>query len=69
MNIFTERLNALIKENKITKKNLADAIGASKALVTIWTQGKSLPNLIYLKKIADFFCVCSDYLIGRQDWY
>lgn len=69
MKIFTERLNLLMQEKGINKKELAEAIGASKALVTIWTQGKSVPNLLYLKKIADYFNICADYLIGRQDWY
>ncbi len=67
MEIFTIKLNELLKENIITKKALADAVGASKALVTIWTQGKSLPSLIYLIKIADYFNVSIDYLAGRED--
>lgn len=69
MEIFTKRLNELIEEKGIQKKELAKAIGASKALVTIWTQGKSYPTILYLTKIADYFGVCADYLLGRQDWY
>lgn len=69
MEALTTRLNELIQEKGITKKQFADAIGASKALVTIWTQGKSLPSVIYLSKIADYFEVSTDYLLGRKDIY
>lgn len=69
MEIFTKRLNGLIAEKGIQKQELAKAIGTSKALVTIWTQGKSYPTIQYLAKIADYFGVCADYLLGRQDWY
>ena len=69
MEKFTERLNELIEEKGIQKQELAKAIGASKALVTIWTQGKSYPTLHYLVKLADYFNVCTDYLLGRKDFY
>lgn len=69
MEALTKRLNELIEEKGINKKQLADGIGTSKALVTIWTQGKSLPSVIYLSKIADFFDVTTDYLLGRTDNY
>lgn len=68
MEIFTARLNELIKEKGITKKELADAVGTSKALITIWTQGKSLPSVIFLAKIADYFNVETDYLLGRKNY-
>lgn len=68
MKTITIRINELIKEKNITKKEFADAIGASKALVTIWTQGKSLPTVAYLIKIADYFEVSTDYLLGRTDF-
>lgn len=67
MEILTRRLNELIEEKGINKKQFADGIGTSKALVTIWTQGKSLPSVIYLAKIADFFDVTTDYLLGRTE--
>ncbi len=68
MEIFTRRFNDLIKENGITKAELAKALDTSKALITIWTQGKSLPSIIYLVKIADYFNVSADYLLGRKDY-
>lgn len=69
MEIFTKRLNELIKEKGIQKQELAKAIGTSKALVTIWTQGKSYSTIVYLAKLADYFNVCADYLLGRKDYY
>ncbi len=68
MKVLINRINELLKEKGISKKQFADGIGASKALVTIWTQGKSLPSVIYLVKIADFFEVSTDYLLGRTNF-
>lgn len=67
MDIFTVRLNTLIKENKITKYKLAKDIKCSKQSVCNWCDGVSEPKITYLKIIAEYFDVSSDYLIGLSD--
>lgn len=67
MTVFEERLNALLKENKISKYRLAQEIGVSKQTVLWWCHGINEPKISYLKKLAIFFDVSSDYLLGLED--
>ncbi|MDE7181431.1 MAG: helix-turn-helix transcriptional regulator [Clostridia bacterium] len=67
MQIFVDRLNKLIEENKITKYRLAKEIGVSKQAVLWWCDGVNEPKISYLKKIAEYFDVSCDYLLGLED--
>lgn len=67
MEIFTERLNKLIKENKTTMYRIAKEIKCSKSQVTYWCNGTSEPKITYLKKLSIYFNVPSDYLLGLED--
>ncbi len=67
MDIFSVRLNLLIEENKITKYKLAKDIKCSKQSVCNWCDGVSEPKITYLKILAEYFDVSSDYLIGLSD--
>ena len=68
-NKIAERLKSLIKEENITTNKLAKDIGVANSVVYYWTQGKTTPNAEYIIIICDYFNVCADYLLGRQDWY
>ena len=67
MEIFVTRLNKLLEENKITKYRLAKELGVSKQAVLWWCDGTNEPKISYLQKIACFFDVSSDYLLGLED--
>ena len=67
MEIFVERLNKLIKENRISKYKLAKDIGVSKQAVLWWCDGINEPKISYLKNLAEYFEVTADYLIGLED--
>ena len=67
MEIFVLRLNKLIKENKITKYRLAKDLGVSKQAVLWWCDGINEPKISYLQKIAIYFDVSADYLLGLED--
>ncbi len=67
MEIFVERLNKLLKENGVSKYRLAKDIGVSKQAVLWWCDGINEPKISYLKKIAEYFEVTADYLIGLED--
>ena len=66
MEIFVTRLNKLLEENKITKYRLAKELGVSKQAVLWWCDGTNEPKISYLQKIACFFDVSSDYLLGLE---
>ena len=69
MNKFKERFSELLKENNINQTQIQKALNLSKNQVHYWIKGKAEPSLDNLIEIANYFNVCSDYLIGRQDWY
>ncbi len=67
MTSFAEKLNILLRENKITKYKLAKDLKCSKQSVCNWCDGISSPNIDKLKQIAVYFDVSSDYLLGLED--
>ncbi|MEM1485747.1 XRE family transcriptional regulator [Oscillospiraceae bacterium PP1C4] len=64
--MFSERLKALRKECKITQVALAEQLGISQQAVGKWETGRSTPDPMTLRKIADIFGVSTDFLIGRD---
>lgn len=62
-----KRLRELIKQNGVTFESLADAIGTTRQTVGNWQTGKTIPDAISLRKMAGFFGVTTDYLLGLTD--
>lgn len=62
-----ERIKELRKKNSVTMKRLGEIIGVSEGAVSQYENGKRQPDYETLKKIADFFNVSTDYLLGRAD--
>ncbi|MCK8826030.1 helix-turn-helix domain-containing protein [Fuchsiella alkaliacetigena] len=62
-----KRLKKLIKEHNLLQKDFAKKIGFSKSTVTMWIRGDREPDNKTLRKIADFFNVSVDYLLGRTN--
>ena len=61
------RILELIQERDISQKQLADAIGVSTGNISDWKAGRAKPSIEVLCRIADYFGVTVDYLIGRSD--
>lgn len=68
MKIFEERLNKLLSENGISRYKLAKDLGVSKQTVAFWCDGVNEPKISYLKKIAEYFYVSADYLLGLENY-
>ncbi len=62
-----ERIIGLLNERGITQKELASAIGISTGNVSDWKIGRAKPSVDVLVKIADYFGVTVDYLVGRSE--
>lgn len=67
MEIFTIRLNKLLKENKITMYRLAKDFQCSKATITNWCYGYNEPRATEIARLATYFSVSADYLLGLED--
>lgn len=61
------RLRELRKERGMKQIELCQHLGVSQGNLSNWENGVYEPDTYYLKKIADFFGVTVDYLLGRGD--
>ena len=68
MKIFAERLLELCQERNVSQAELAKEIGVSYAIVCYWETDRSEPTAINIVKLADYFNVTADYLLGRVDY-
>ncbi len=64
MNIGTIILT-LRKQKNITQEALAAELGVTAAAVSKWEKGYTLPDILMLCALADFFEVTTDELLGR----
>ena len=64
---FAERLRILRREMDLTQEKLADIMETTQRKISYWESGKIEPDLFSLWKLADFFDVSIDYLLGRKD--
>lgn len=61
---IAENIGRLRREKKVTQEQLADFIGVTKASVSKWENGQSMPDIIILPRLAAFFDVTVDDLLG-----
>ena len=66
-NIFSERLVGLRKKQKITLQTLADILEIKQPSVSAYEVGKAFPTAHNLIKLALYFSVSLDYLVGLSD--
>ena len=64
--MFFERLQNLCKKNKTSPTAVITKLNISRSSVTSWKKGIQ-PSSEILQKIADYFNVSTDYLLGRTD--
>lgn len=62
------RLKSLRKEKKLTQAKLANILGVSQQSIAFYENDKREPEIKILKKIADYFDVSVDYLLGRSNY-
>jgi len=65
--VFGTKLRELRKDNGLTQLQLAKIFHVSKTTICQWETQKQEPSLEDLKRIALFFKVTSDFLIGLED--
>lgn len=67
MSSFPERVRALRKERKLTQWNMATICGVQLRAYQAYEYNQSYPDVPGLLRLADFFDVSLDYLMGRSD--
>ncbi len=61
---LNDTIRALRRERGMTQEQLADAMNVSAAAVSKWENGQSVPDILVLTSLADFFEVSLDALVG-----
>ncbi|MCX2825295.1 helix-turn-helix domain-containing protein [Bacillus pseudomycoides] len=62
-----KKISELRKQQKLSQYELAERLGFSRGKLANYEQGQREPDYDTLKKIADFFEVSTDYLLGRTE--
>ncbi len=68
MKIFQERLIEQRKLNKLTQRQLADYLQITQPSYIRYENGSAQPSFENLVKLADYFDVSIDYLLGRIEY-
>ncbi len=63
---INENIVLLRKKNGITQKELARNFNVTSQAISKWESGKSCPDIALLPKIAHFFDVSIDELMGEE---
>ena len=66
MSKFSDTLKLLRRANQLSQQDLATKLEISKSAVSMYEQGRREPDFVVLEKIADYFDVNTDYLLGRE---
>ena len=62
------RLKELRNKANITQKELAEAINTSQQSIAFYEKGERKPKHDMVEKLADYFNVSTDYLLGKTDF-
>lgn len=62
-----QKIRDLRKQKRLSQTELGKYIGVSQTTVTAWENGRAEPSSGYLSKLADYFNVTTDYLLGRPE--
>ena len=62
-----ERIKDLRKEFNITQATLATQLGVTQDSISLWENGKRIPDTQYVVALAQYFQVTTDYLLGLME--
>ena len=61
-----EKIIQLLTDRNVEQQTLASYIGVKKQTISDWKSGKTESYKKYIDKIAEFFNVSTDYLLGNE---
>lgn len=65
MMILGSKILELRRQKNVTQEELAAELGVTAAAVSKWENGYTLPDILMLCVLADYFAVTTDELLGR----
>ena len=67
LEIFSKRINELMREENVSARALADVIGVQRKSIFLWRSGRYYPKYDALIKLIYHFEVSAEYLLGLSD--
>lgn len=64
--MFADRVKHLRQFRELNQVQLAEKLGVKKQSISNWENDNIMPSVEMLEKIADYFDVSTDYLLGRD---
>lgn len=64
---FNKRLKKLRMEQNLRQKDIAEDLNLTPSAIGFYEQGKRNPDYEILSRLADYFGVSVDYLLGRTE--
>ncbi|MDL2327507.1 helix-turn-helix transcriptional regulator [Ruminococcaceae bacterium OttesenSCG-928-A11] len=65
--MFSLTLKQLREQKDLSQRDLAKHLGVSQGAIGMWESGKREPSFATVSRIAEFFGVSTDFLLGRED--
>ncbi len=67
LSIFAERLDSLLFDAKLNPPAFAKIIGCGRATINRYLSGMKMPTVEMTVRIADYFQVSADFLLGLEE--
>ena len=65
-NRISQNIYLLRKEKNISQQMLAKEIGVTQKAIDFWEKGINEPKASYIVRLAEFFGVTADFLLGLE---
>ena len=67
LSLFAERLDSLLFDAKLNPPALAKILGCGRATINRYLSGLKMPTVEMVVKMADYFQVTADFLLGLEE--
>lgn len=64
--MFAKQIKNLRQSRELNQVQLAEKLGVTKQSISNWENDNIMPSIDMLVRVADFFQVSTDYLLGRD---
>ena len=64
---ISQRIKEIRIDNKLNQSEFGKSLSVSQDTVSLWENGKSLPNTEFFISICQIYNVSADYLLGLED--
>ena len=65
--MLAKQLRYLRQSKELSQVQLAEKLGVKKQSVSNWENDNVIPSVEMLERIAEYFNVSTDYLLGREN--